>query len=55
MKNEKLVPYNLRLPEKLKARLERQAKEEKRSLNQQLIVLLENSLSKDQKPATVAA
>lgn len=44
MKNEKKVPYNLRMPEKLKARLERQAKVEKRSLNQQMIVMLETAL-----------
>lgn len=42
MKNEKTVPYNLRLPEKLKTKLEKQAKEERRSLNKHLVHLLES-------------
>lgn len=54
MKNEKIVPYNLRLPEKLKTRLERQAKEQKRSLNQQLIVMLEIALQGKEKTAAAA-
>lgn len=51
MKNEKPAVYNLRLPEKLKTRLERLAKEQKRSLNQQLIVMLETSLQAKEKAA----
>jgi hypothetical protein len=42
MKQEKPVPYNLRMPAKLKAKLEKQAKAEKRSLNQYLVLTLEN-------------
>lgn len=41
MKNEKKVPYNLRLPRPLKTKLEKQARDEKRSLNQHIIFVLE--------------
>jgi predicted HicB family RNase H-like nuclease len=41
MKNEKTVPYNLRLPNKLKSKLEKQAKEESRSLNKHIVHVLE--------------
>jgi len=54
MKNEQTVPYNLRLPKKLKTRLEKQAKDEKRSLNQQLIVMLERSVDSERKKEAVA-
>lgn len=47
MKTEKTVPYNLRLPAKLKTKLEKRAKEEKRSLNSQIVHLLE-SMQNDQ-------
>ncbi len=39
--NEQIVPYNLRIPKTLKKRLEQKAKQERRSLNQYLIVELE--------------
>lgn len=56
MKEEKPAVYNLRLPEKLKTRLERLAREEKRSLNQQLVLMLEMSLKGEvkEKPALAA-
>jgi hypothetical protein len=41
MKDKKVIPYNLRLPERLKNKLEKRAREEKRSLNQQIIFVLE--------------
>lgn len=44
MKNEKTIAYSIRVPETLKLRLEKQAKAEKRSLNKQMIVMLENAL-----------
>lgn len=40
MRGEKLIPYNLRLPGKLKTKLEKQARESNRSLNQQIVYLL---------------
>lgn len=52
MKNEKKVPYNLRLPDKLKTRLEKLAREERRSLNQYIIHKLETVANGK---ATVAA
>lgn len=36
------IPYNLRLPKPLKAKLEKEARENRRSLNQYLVILLEN-------------
>lgn len=42
MKQEEKVPYNLRMPKKLKARLEKRAREEKRSLNQYIVLTLES-------------
>lgn len=45
MKQEKTVPYNLRLPDKLKSKLEKQAREERRSLNNYLVHLLEASVN----------
>ena len=55
MRNEKTVPYNLRLPDPLKKRLEKLAKEQKRSLNKHLIYILERAAneSRDKAPATV--
>jgi predicted HicB family RNase H-like nuclease len=42
MKKQKSVPYNVRFPDpKLKAKLEKQAKEENRSLNQHIIYWLD--------------
>lgn len=48
-KETNLVPYNLRMPKDLKRRLERKAKDEKRSLNKQIIHLLETAFDAPQK------
>ena len=48
MKNEtKLIPYNLRLPAKLKTRLEKQARDERRSLNSWIVLRLEGLLERE--------
>jgi len=46
MDQEKKVPYNLRMPEKLKARLEKEARKERRSLNQYIVLVLEGTAQK---------
>jgi len=54
MKQEKSVPYNLRLPAKLKSKLEKEAREKKRSLNQQIVFLLETAGTREPQAATAA-
>lgn len=41
MKEEKTIQYNLRLPERLKTKAEKDAKMEKRSLNKHIIHILD--------------
>jgi len=55
MKAEKTVPYNLRLPNRLKTKLEKKAKEEKRSLNKQIIHILEQCSNQDDLQTTLPA
>jgi hypothetical protein len=57
MKQEKTVPYNLRIPARLKTQLEKQAKSERRSLNQHIIVTLETvqQQAKQEQMATATA
>jgi hypothetical protein len=50
MEKEKTAQYNLRLPEQLKAEIEEKATEEKRSLNQQIVFLLERAIAKERSP-----
>lgn len=45
MKQEKKIPYNLRLPERLKTKAEKQAKQEKRSLNNYIILAIEDYIA----------
>lgn len=47
MKQEKKVPYNLRLPKRLKTEAEKQAKQEKRSLNNYIILALEDYIAEN--------
>jgi predicted HicB family RNase H-like nuclease len=47
MKQENIVPYNLRLPDTLKSRLTKRAKEDKRSLNQHIVMTLERDLERE--------
>lgn len=47
MKQENIVAYNLRLPEKLKIAITKKAKKEKRSLNQHIVLLLEKYVQSD--------
>lgn len=44
MKQEKLVQYNLRLPDKLKAKAEKHARQDKRSLNKFIVLAVETYL-----------
>jgi len=50
-KQDEIIAYNLRIPKKLKTKAEKQAKAEKRSLNQHIVHILESVLvaNKEQK------
>lgn len=43
IEKEETVHFNLRLPAKLKERLEQEAREQRRSLNQYIVWILEGS------------
>jgi len=54
MKESKIKPYSLRLPEKVKAFVVKRAKQNKRSINSELNVMIEMAVSlieKQEKPA----
>lgn len=52
MSSEGRIPVTFRLPAKVKERIERLAEQERRSLNEQMVYLLEQALlSVDVKPA----
>jgi len=44
--------YTLRIPEELHAKLEQQAKQERRSLHQQMLLILQNAVSSQEKPGS---
>jgi predicted HicB family RNase H-like nuclease len=51
---DEIEPYNFRMPKRLKKVLERQAREDKRSLNQYMVIQLEKLADVgDTQPATV--
>jgi HicB family len=54
-KQEKEEQFHLRLPKTLKAKLKRQAREQRRSLNQYLVVRLEEVAEGQPKEQAVAA
>lgn len=47
MKKEESAQYHLRLPQRLKLDLEKRAERDRRSLNQHIVITLENVVEKE--------